>query len=607
MTFNNYLAKIPQKFGLFFITSILLVSATQYILKVDSRLLWFDEIWSADATNHDFAYLKGVIYRTDVHPPLYYGLLYIWQNLAGQSTLAIRFLSVFSAILSTALFYRLGKELLNQSVAFIATTLYLLSDFVFRYSQEARMYMLGIMFVTLTLWLYWRIIKRPTYANGIAFVLAGTAMIYTHYWSLFTIIGLGLYTLIWHRRLLLHFIAIGILYVPWLPVLYHQFTLKNDRDAYIWWALPTNFRGFGDLIEAIIGNPNWLLFILLIGAWWFVYKDKQYRSQIKLLALIVFTQFAIAFSANAVKPLLSPRYMFASVPVFILIVAFTISQLPRYIGMLTFAVLIGVSLLTTHFAPFPETDWIELVRPVVEQTDQDDVIFASVGLDNLPLAYYAQESTNWQSDAYLFGRATLYYEGFGYPKNFADNMFNEHDGIWILVQNWDETDYQAKFDSYGFVQMADIVAPHNRFRMIRFDKIPETTVPIVGFGDMDLMESDITVYDDWVTLNFMWLASQDITENYTVSVFLLNEGGALEEQHDSYPLNGVSPTSTWMDGQYYFDSHAIDIRDLPAGKYQVGIQIYHFLTDDFSQLELISPSSCESDCPFEILETIEIE
>ncbi len=71
----------------------------------------------------------------------------------------------------------------------------------------------------------------------------------------------------------------------------------------------------------------------------------------------------------------------------------------------------------------------------------------------------------------------------------------------------------------------------------------------------------------------MWQALGHIPNDYTVTTFLLKDG-VLVGQHDSYPLNGLNPTTLWDAGAWYYDSHAISIENLPAGEYQLGIGVY---------------------------------
>ena len=61
--------------------------------------------------------------------------------------------------------------------------------------------------------------------------------------------------------------------------------------------------------------------------------------------------------------------------------------------------------------------------------------------------------------------------------------------------------------------------------------------------------------------------------DYSVSVLLLGNGRVIN--HDSYPLNGAAPTTTWTPGAAVFDPHVLSVPDdLPPGEYEVRVKLY---------------------------------
>ena len=84
--------------------SILLIVFVAYSLQVSTltlQSLWFDEVMALEYTKGS---LIGTI-RTIVQPhhngPLFYLLLFGWRRIVGDSDLAVRFLSVIFAVLSS--------------------------------------------------------------------------------------------------------------------------------------------------------------------------------------------------------------------------------------------------------------------------------------------------------------------------------------------------------------------------------------------------------------------------------------------------------------------------------------------------------------------------
>jgi hypothetical protein len=58
---------------------------------------------------------------------------------------------------------------------------------------------------------------------------------------------------------------------------------------------------------------------------------------------------------------------------------------------------------------------------------------------------------------------------------------------------------------------------------------------------------------------------------------VLNGSGQSVAQHDSSPLDGRLPTSSWQAGDIRFDSHTLTLpANLPPGRYDVGVKIYWY-------------------------------
>ncbi|MGH7748199.1 MAG: glycosyltransferase family 39 protein, partial [Candidatus Dormibacteria bacterium] len=77
------------------------------------------------------------------HPPLYYVIGHLWVRTFGDSTMAIRLLSVAIGLMALPCMYWLGVELFGSSVAaWLGVALLAISPIGVLYSQEAREYVL---------------------------------------------------------------------------------------------------------------------------------------------------------------------------------------------------------------------------------------------------------------------------------------------------------------------------------------------------------------------------------------------------------------------------------------------------------------------------------
>ncbi|MFQ5593580.1 MAG: glycosyltransferase family 39 protein, partial [Anaerolineae bacterium] len=135
------------------LVSILLLAYLLRVHRLGAQNIWWDEGLAIWAVRKSFA---GTTLWTagDVHPPLYFWLLWPWTRLVGYSEFAARYITLIYGMLTVALAYPLGKRLASWQVGWLAALLVALSRFEVWWSQEMRMYMLaGLMGMMGTYWL----------------------------------------------------------------------------------------------------------------------------------------------------------------------------------------------------------------------------------------------------------------------------------------------------------------------------------------------------------------------------------------------------------------------------------------------------------------------
>ncbi len=82
-------------------------------------------------------------------------------------------------------------------------------------------------------------------------------------------------------------------------------------------------------------------------------------------------------------------------------------------------------------------------------------------------------------------------------------------------------------------------------------------------------------------VDLFWEALEQIDEDYTIFVHLLNADGQLIASHDNQPDNGRFPTSLWLPGVKIPDRHTIQLPDnLPAGVYELRAGLYQAETGE---------------------------
>lgn len=198
--------------------------------------LWLDETIVAKVVKTIPFHLIPLQFSPgDFHPSLYYLSISVWSGIFGTSEIALRFPSILSALVAGLFVYKIGLLWKNRQLALWATVFFLFNPLVVYYSQEARMYMMATMFLTITLYYFLRLIKNTLFIRRdiILFNLFSALSMFTFYGSAFFIAGMiivGVYQLLVINRskknlisLFFHlFIGLFISLILLSPLLYQQ-------------------------------------------------------------------------------------------------------------------------------------------------------------------------------------------------------------------------------------------------------------------------------------------------------------------------------------------------------------------------------------------------
>jgi hypothetical protein len=605
--------------SIFAAVGILILAAVVLIVDLNGISLWADEGWTIAATaepNPAAVVEEWVL--DDVHPPLYFVLLNIWRQFTGDTIFEMRYFAVLVTLVAVAAMYRLGAALFSVQAGLLAAFLFAVHDLVTVLTQEVRHYSLQQTLTVLTMWLYWRFWQHPTRNRGIAFALAGVALLYTHYWGGFVLLALGVHALITRLQVLRPYIlaniGIAALYLPWVPAIYHQITI--ERPGGLPHALDNSWVVYETLANQLTGVPEWFWIVLAVGGVAGSIRGTQWRAWLPsaatgMLTLVVVLTIGLSLLINTQYPTLSFRSLAVVVPALMVLAAHTLAQFHLRELVVVMAFVVVHSLAITGAAPVERPPWPGLAEFLDERSTSADAVLLEMDTDDLPLMYYLERDN--LAAATLSTETIRLHSPERYRERLADTLVTQ-DGVWLAKFGFFAYDPRPEITAHGFVQSAPPIRDFGRYadgrpiELYRFDRPAEE--PLVSFGDtLQLMRESVAVDEEMVTLNLLWLPRQTPEWNYTISTFLLDANGRpTGPPSDSYPFNGRSPTLDWEAGNFYFDTHQHAIRDLPAGAYQVGVKVYYFLDPAFTRLEIAPASDCsdEPDCEFVIIDSITV-
>ena len=175
-----------KRLWLLLVMALCLAFALRTLLLIDATALWSDELYSVGKSfQPSFGHLL-VMLRKDTHPPAYYGLLWLWGHLVGQSPVSLRLLSWLAYLAGGLVMVRqamaLGPVDARVKVAAAAAILAFCSPYPIRFAIEGKSYAVLVLLVALAWW--WRRSGHPI-AYGAVAGLAGL----THFYGLFLVLA----------------------------------------------------------------------------------------------------------------------------------------------------------------------------------------------------------------------------------------------------------------------------------------------------------------------------------------------------------------------------------------------------------------------------------
>ena len=223
---KNSITTVLQRKDLLALAILVLITVVVRLPGVFNRAIWYDEAitlletagnaaptWSAQPTpaanqkellvgSPTLGEVASGLRDTDVHPPVYYGLLSIWRRVAGDSIEAARLFSVFWSTASVILLYLL-LHAFGFSRPFWPSLVYSLSSGAVHYGHEARNYSLAMFFVMMATFLAYflkqinsqRQLKFWIFTVSIA-AFCGLAF-QTNYLTVFPITAILLWCFVW--------------------------------------------------------------------------------------------------------------------------------------------------------------------------------------------------------------------------------------------------------------------------------------------------------------------------------------------------------------------------------------------------------------------------
>jgi|GEM_PF-4031612 len=317
-------------------------------------LLTDKSLWVDEAASAGFALGGPSAWLADHNMALYYMLLGAWLRVFGSSELALRLPSVLCFAASVPLMYCVARISFGISTARAASLFHVGNAFLLQYAQEARGYMLVVLWVLAAQLALLCLLERPRLRLSVIYGVCLGLASYAHLFAFWTLLA---HVLVLaprclrggpeRRALLTAFGGALLISAP----LFMQ--LASATTAQVSWIRPANALALVAL--PVIWSGGGVLLALVICALFTIFgralftQDARLRLHTQLVVAWLLVPLAATLCLSAlVAPMLIPKYLIGAVPALQLGAAAALMQLPRRAANVIALLWVALSVQNIH-------------------------------------------------------------------------------------------------------------------------------------------------------------------------------------------------------------------------------------------------------------------
>ena len=464
--------------GILFFGAAILILLYMFISPLTHTIINIDEYWTYSLVNLPF--MEGMTVAIhDVHPPLYYWILYLFTPFGLGNLYLLKVVSIIPYILIMVV----SATKIREDYGWLTAGLFVfclgvMTDFFVEF-LTIRMYSWGLFFLLMVFIYYKEVITRWDKKSWVLLTLFTLLSVSTQYFLALTC-GL-VYLLILAEILTEHkdkirqfaksVLALIVLYAPWGIVFVHQiqthandakegFELVNVIHYFTAFAIKSqNFRL--DMVIFKIIAIIFLIFILVL-----IYKKKDKFSAAGVFLMYATLAIGILSLMSSFTNSMRVRYLVPVFGIFWLSASIVIGKIKDYkvlaIALVLVLLLAGASLAITNEDINSRLAFNEKKASFLDGINNND----SVIVYNTDYGYKVlHNDLNNTSKQYTLSDSYFYSGDVEVCKDF-DKILKENPDKNIYLVNWKLKESNKKFeDNYNLTKVYD--ADHYSFNLVK--------------------------------------------------------------------------------------------------------------------------------------------
>ncbi len=463
--------------GILFFGAAILILLYMFISPLTNTIINIDEYWTYSLVNLPF--MEGMTVAIhDVHPPLYYWILYLFTPFGLGNLYLLKVVSIIPYILIMAV----SATKIREDYGWLTAGLFVfclgvMTDFFMEF-LTIRMYSWGLFFLLMVFIYYKDVITRWDKKSWVLLTLFTLLSVSTQYFLALTC-GL-VYLLILAEILTEHkdkirqfaksVLALIVLYAPWGIVFIHQiqthandakegFELVNVIHYFTAFAIKSqNFRL--DMVIFKIIAIIFLIFILVL-----IYKKKDKFSAAGVFLMYATLAIGILSLMSSFTNSMRVRYLVPVFGIFWLSASIVIGKIKDYkvlaIALVLVLLLAGASLAITNEDINSRLAFNEKASFLDGINNNDSVIVYNTDYGYKVL----HNDLNNTSKQYTLSDSYFYSGDVEVCKDF-DKILKENPDKNIYLVNWKLKESNKKFeDNYNLTKVYD--ADHYSFNLVK--------------------------------------------------------------------------------------------------------------------------------------------